>query len=179
MPGKRKRIFTYDETLDISSVYGVFRFGILPANDAKLKKAFGIAEERLFCARYSGGIARYEGDNYYRAGHDTPGNPWFVSTLWLVQYYIALAEDEKDFERVKPWFDWVSKMALPTGVLSEQINPYTREQISAAPLTWSHSEYVLAVIAYMEKLEQLGVITSKSLIMERNKEVDNGETHIG
>ncbi len=172
-------IFTYDETLDISSVYGVFRFGILPANDAKLKKAFGIAEERLFCARYSGGIARYEGDNYYRAGHDTPGNPWFVSTLWLVQYYIALAEDEKDFERVKPWFDWVSKMALPTGVLSEQINPYTREQISAAPLTWSHSEYVLAVIAYMEKLEQLGVITSKSLIMERNKEVDNGETHIG
>jgi len=171
-------IFHYDETQDISSVYGVFRFGILSFDDPILKRAFGIVEERLFCSRYSGGIARYEGDNYYRAGHDIPGNPWFITTLWLVQYYIAQAKDEKDFERVKQWFDWVAKMALPTGVLSEQINPYTKAQISAAPLTWSHSEYVLAVIAYLEKLEEIGIRDADSLILERNREADESEKEV-
>ncbi|MFA5831264.1 MAG: glycoside hydrolase family 15 protein [Candidatus Paceibacterota bacterium] len=161
-----------DDTLDVSSAYGVFRFGVLSAEDPLLKRAFGITEERLFCARYSGGIARYEGDNYYRIGHDVPGNPWFVSTLWLVQYYIATAKNEKDFDRVKQWFDWVAGMALPTGVLSEQINPYNKEQISAAPLTWSHSEYVLAVIAYLEKIEELGIWKASNLIVDRNRQAD-------
>jgi GH15 family glucan-1,4-alpha-glucosidase len=171
-------IFHYDDTLDISSVYGVFRFGLLSSEDPILKRAFGVVEERLFCSRYSGGLARYEGDNYYRSGHDVPGNPWFVSTLWLVQYYIALAKDEKDFERVKQWFAWVAGMALSTGVLSEQINPYTKAQISAAPLTWSHSEYVLAVIAYLEKLEELGIHKADSIILERNREADKDEKEI-
>jgi oligosaccharide amylase len=154
---KKNGEFIYDNTIDISNVYGMFRFGLLEANDPILAKAFGIAEERLSCLRYSGGIARYEGDNYYRIGHDVPGNPWFVTTLWLVQYYIASAKEEKDLERVKKWLDWVVGCALSSGVLSEQINPYNKEQISAAPLTWSHSEFVLAVIAYLEKLEELGV----------------------
>jgi oligosaccharide amylase len=168
-------VFHYDDTLDMSSAYGMFRFGVLLPEDPILRKAFALTEERLFCSRYSGGIARYEGDNYYRSGHDTPGNPWFVTTLWIVQYYIALAKDEKDFERVKQWFEWVSGMALPTGVLSEQVNPYTKEQISAAPLTWSHSEYVLAVIAYLEKLEELGMRKASSLMLERNREADARE----
>jgi GH15 family glucan-1,4-alpha-glucosidase len=171
----KEGVFTYDDTLDISSVYGIFRFGILAPEDPILKRAFGITEERLFCSRYSGGLARYEGDNYYRVGHDVPGNPWFVTTLWLVQYYIALAKEDKDFDRVKLWFDWVAGMAMPSGVLSEQINPYTRAQISAAPLTWSHSEYVLAVIAYLEKQEELGIRKADSLILERNREADADE----
>jgi len=149
--------FIFDNTIDISSVYGIFRFGILEANDPLLKKAFAITEERLFCSNYFGGIVRYEGDNYYRTGLDVPGNPWFITTLWLVQYYIATAKEEKDFDRVKQWFEWVAKAALPTGVLSEQVDPYTGNQISAAPLTWSHSEYVLTVMAYLQKLEDLGI----------------------
>ncbi|MCI0542197.1 glycoside hydrolase family 15 protein [bacterium] len=146
-----------DKTIDISSVYGVFRFGIIAPDDPILKRAFNITEEKLFCSRYSAGFARYEGDNYYRAGDDIPGNPWFVTTLWAVQYYIATAKEEADFSRVRQWFDWVVSLAPPSGVLSEQINPYTKEQISASPLTWSHSEYVLAVMAYLEKLEELGI----------------------
>ena len=146
-----------DKTIDISSVYGVFRFGVLSADDPILRKAFDITEERLFCSSYSAGLARYEGDNYYRFGSDVPGNPWFISTLWAVQYYIASAKDESGLVRVRAWFEWIVSLALPSGVLSEQINPYTKEQISAAPLTWSHSEFVLAVIAYLEKLEELGV----------------------
>jgi len=157
MFNSEKGIIMNDDTVDISNVYGVFHFEVLPSDDVRLKKAFAITEERLFCARYSGGLARYEGDNYYRTGYDTPGNPWFVSTLWLVQYYIASAKEERDLDRVKKWFEWVVDAALPSGVLSEQLNPYTKEPVSAAPLTWSHSEYVLAVIAYLKKIEDLGV----------------------
>lgn len=148
---------TPDGTIDISSVYGIFRFGVLPADDPMVRKTFAITEERLFCQRCSGGFARYEGDNYYRTGSDIPGNPWFIATLWAVQYYIAIAKEEEDLNRVKKWFDWIVSLAPASGVLSEQINPYTKEQISAAPLTWSHSEFVLAVIAYLEKLEELGI----------------------
>jgi len=149
--------FVYDNTLDISSAYGIFRFGILEPNDPKLKKALGITEERLYCTRYWGGLARYEGDNYCRTGYDIPGNPWFVTTLWMIQYYIATAKEEHDLDRVKQWFEILQQAALPTGILSEQINPYTKQQISAAPLTWSHAEFVLAVIQYMKKLEEFGV----------------------
>ena len=161
-----------DDTLDVSSAYGIFRFGVLSPDDPRLKKAMAITEERLFCARYSGGIARYDGDNYYRVGHDVPGNPWFVTTLWIVQYYIATAQSEKDFDRVKQWFTWVVEAALPSGVLSEQINPYTRAQISAAPLTWSHSEYVLAIIAYLGKIEELGISKASNLMVEQNRQAD-------
>ncbi len=148
---------TKDKIVDISSVYGVFRFEVLKQDDPILKKAFNIVEEKLFCARYSAGFARYEGDRYYRVGDDIPGNPWFVATLWAVQYYIATAKEEAALARVRQWFDWVVSLTPPSGVLSEQIDPYTKEQLSAAPLTWSHSEYVLAVIAYLEKLEELGI----------------------
>jgi GH15 family glucan-1,4-alpha-glucosidase len=161
-------VFEYDETVDISSAYGIFRFGLLKPEDPILQKAFSVTNERLCCSRYGSGLARYEGDNYYRSGHDIPGNPWFISTLWFVQYHIALAKDEKDFDKVKEWFDWISKMALATGVLSEQINPYTKEQISAAPLTWSHSEYVLAVIAYLKKLEELGIHKASNIVLEKD-----------
>jgi len=156
-----------DKTIDISSVYGAFYFGVFPKDDPRMKRAFAIAEEKLSCARYSGGFARYEGDRYYRSGDDIPGNPWFVTTLWMVQYSIAVAREEKDIERVREWFNWVVSLAPPSGVLSEQLNPYTKEQISASPLTWSHSEYVLAVIAYLEKLEDLGICLACAPIPNR------------
>ena len=53
--------------------------------------------------------------------------------------------------------EWVASHALSSGILPEQLNPYTGEPISATPLVWSHSEFVTAVMTYMEKLEQLGV----------------------
>jgi len=35
------------------------------------------------------------------------------------------------------------------------MHPDTREQLSTAPLVWSHAEYVLAVQAYLEKVKEL------------------------
>jgi len=51
--------------------------------------------------------------------------------------------------------NWTVKNALPSGVLPEQLNPYTGEPVSATPLLWSHAEYVLAVCEYVSKVQEL------------------------
>lgn len=147
----------YDYTLDMSSAYGVFEFGVLPIDDPRLTQMIKHIENRLVCKTGVSGVARYEGDRYYRSVHDVPGNPWFITTLWLAQYYIERAKKESDFGEVHKWLAWVTKYAIPSGVLSEQIHPYTGAQLSAAPLTWSHSEYVATIVKYLNRLEELGI----------------------
>jgi GH15 family glucan-1,4-alpha-glucosidase len=146
-----------DNTLDMSSAYGVFSFGILPANDPRLKRAFETSVRRLSQGISIGGIARYEGDEYYRTEREATGNPWAITTLWYAEYLIANAKHENDFDRIREIFTWVAKRALPSGVLSEQFAPSNGVQISAAPLTWSHAAYVTAILKYLDRLEDMGV----------------------
>ncbi|MEK7531580.1 MAG: glycoside hydrolase family 15 protein [Patescibacteria group bacterium] len=146
-----------DSTIDISSPYGVFNFGVLEAGDLRLKKSFDNAKAKLGANIGIGGIARYEGDGYYRAKDNTPGNPWIITTLWVAEYDIAKAQTESDFEKVREVFSWVARYALPSGMLPEQLNPDTGEQISASPLVWSHAEYVNAILKYLDRLEELGI----------------------
>ena len=144
-----------DKTLDMSSIYSIYAFNVLDANDPRVKKSIQKVEEKLVGKTKVGGLPRYENDKYYQTGPDP--NPWFITTLWLAQYYVKAAQTEKDLEEVKKWLAWSARYALPSGILSEQVNPYTEEQISAAPLTWSHSEFIITVTQYLEKLEELGV----------------------
>jgi GH15 family glucan-1,4-alpha-glucosidase len=146
-----------DETVDISSVYGVYKFGVYKYDDPILKKAFKVAEEKLGLKTEIGGIARFEGDVYHLKGGNVPGNPWFITTLWLSQYYCEFIKNEQDIAEYVKRFGWVVKYATKSGILSEQIDAFTGEQLSAAPLTWSHAEYVITVIKYLEKLEELGI----------------------
>jgi GH15 family glucan-1,4-alpha-glucosidase len=148
---------TFDKTLDASSVYGVFLFEVLPHDDPRLARAFELTVKRLSYGIPAGGIARYEGDNYYRTDRESAGNPWIVTTLWYAEYLIANAKSDKDLDHVRDIFSWVTKHMQPSGILSEQLNPQTGEQVSVAPLTWSHSGYVTAVIKYLNKLEELGI----------------------
>lgn len=147
----------YDRTIDSSSAYGVFMFGVLPPEDDRLQKAMKFTKERLTVHTPVGGIARYEGDKYFQSGDDQPGNPWFITTLWYTQYAIALAKNDHDLDLVREELNWAERNALRSGVMSEQLNPYTGAQLSAAPLTWSHSEYIRTVIMYMKKLGELGI----------------------
>lgn len=148
---------TRDETIDVSSFFGIFRFGVLPADDERMKKAFKVLEEKLATSIPVGGCARYIGDKYYEISTDVPGNPWFIAYLWLLQYKIALIKNEKELAPINEGLKWVVKYALPSGILSEQLHPYTGEQLSVSPLTWSHGEFVTTVIDYLEKLEALGI----------------------
>lgn len=146
-----------DATLDVSSIYGVFAFGVLDIDDPRLTRAIKEVESRLVVHTEVGGVARYEGDIYFRSVSGVPGNPWFITTLWLAQYYIAVAKKEADFASVHRLLAWAVKYAARSGVLSEQLHPYTGEQLSATPLTWSHSEYVMTIVKYLDRMEELGI----------------------
>ncbi len=147
----------HDEAVDASSFYGMFRFGVLDLNDERLKKSYLTFKSRLSCLEGVGGFARFEGDKYYQASSGTPGNSWLITALWIAQYLIAKAKREADFEEAKKWINWAADRALPSGILSEQVNPATGEQISAAPLSWSHAEFVTTIIYYLERLEELEI----------------------
>lgn len=158
--------FVRDNTVDISSVYGIINFNVLKANDEMVLNSINAVEEKLMCNSKIGGIARYEADQYHRISDDikkVPGNPWFITYLWLADYYIMKANSKNDLVKAVEIMDWVNKRALPTGVLAEQIDPYSGEPISVSPLTWSHATFVLTVLRYLDKLEELGICKACSV----------------
>ena len=144
----------YDRTIDISSVYGVFAFGILPPGDPKLSRGWDRAVRELSQGISTGGIARFENDDYYRIEGPSTGNPWIITTLWYAEYLIANAKTSADLDRVREIFSWVTRHAQTSGVLSEQLHPQTGEQVGAAPLTWAHGEYVAAILKYLDKMKE-------------------------
>jgi GH15 family glucan-1,4-alpha-glucosidase len=146
-----------EPTVDASSVYGIFAFGVLQPTDHRLKKAFHQSAQLLTIQTEVGGIARYVGDTYYRTTEHAPGNPWILTTLWFAQYYAAIAKTNSDLDHVVENLSWAVSHAFPSGVLSEQLDPYTGKRLSAAPLTWSHAEFVRTVFAYLDALERLGI----------------------
>lgn len=146
-----------NNTVDMSSVYGIYKFGVLDKNDPKLNKAMKLTVDRLSVKTPIGGIARYDGDKFMRKNNEVPGNPWFITTAWYTQYLTEFLEKEADLPDLVKQFTWFVERALPSGVMSEQLDANNGEPLSATPLTWSHAEYVSAVIGYLEKLEDLGI----------------------
>jgi len=144
-----------DETFDASSVYGIYQFGVLPPTDERVRSNFDLFKKRLKCDTPIGGYARYEGDAYYKVREDVPGNPWFIISLWLAEYYIACASSQEELKPAIEIFEWVEKLTMDTGILSEQIHPDTGVPLSVAPLTWSHAGFVIAIDKYLEKLDLL------------------------
>lgn len=169
-----------DTTLDISSAYGVFEFGVLDARDIRISKSMEKCDEHLLCKTAIGGYARYTNDQYYRVDRSgsVPGNPWFITTLWTAEYHIQLAKvaDDDHLKKAVDIFEWVHSHAMDTGILAEQLNPHTGECLSVSPLTWSHAGYVIAVNKYLEKLDELGIcsmcnppkLREKQELVERN-----------
>lgn len=148
---------SYDKTIDASTFYALFHFGVLPPRDPRMLRAAEIMVEKLSSPIPAGGIARYEGDRYYEVTSDVPGNPWIITTLWMIQYEISKAKNENDLKPLNERLGWVVRHALPSGILPEQLHPLNGDHLSVSPLTWSHAEYVLTVVQYLEKLEELGI----------------------
>ena len=149
-----------DTTLDMSSAYGVFQFGVLDSDDERIESSMNTCMDRLSLKTASGGHARYTNDYYYRIDKEgTPGNAWFITTLWLAEYYIHKAYNKKMLQPALDIFNWVASHALETGVLSEQIHPHNSGPVSVAPLTWSHAGFIIAINKYLEKLDNLGICT--------------------
>ncbi len=142
-----------DETID-SSLCSVFQFGMLSADDERVVRTMQIMEKTLWVHTDVGGMSRYENDYYHQVTSDlsqAQGNPWFICTLWLAQYRIASAKTIDDLRKALPLLEWAHNHALPSGVMAEQVNPFTSEPLSVSPLTWSHAELVSTVRWYVGK----------------------------
>lgn len=146
-----------DMTID-ASITGLYQFGIFAADSDEIRRTMDAIEGRLWVKTQVGGVARYENDYYHQVSHDianVPGNPWFICVCWLAEYRIARAHTEDDLHEALELLEWVRARALPSGVLAEQVDPYTDAPLSVSPLTWSHAEYVQAIRWYVGKHRRL------------------------
>ena len=89
-----------------------------------------------------GGVWRLEG----RAG--TGSIPARVRDV-LARRVDRLPEDARDI------LEWAAGHALPSGVMAEQVHPYTNEPLSVSPLTWSHATLVLTVHEYLARQREI------------------------
>ncbi len=148
---------TVDTVLD-SAIHGLWRFGMYPPDDERIADTMRAIADQLSNKAETGGIARYTDDYYFRVESDTskvPGNPWFLCTLWLAQWYIATARSPDDLKPARAMIDWAVAHQLPGGLLSEQLDPHTGAPLSVSPLTWSHAEFIVTVDEYCRKTESL------------------------
>jgi GH15 family glucan-1,4-alpha-glucosidase len=132
----------FDNTLDVSSLYGAWRFGLFGANDEMITQTTSRIEQVLLDQSPTKGSPRYEHDNYFASSPAYQGNPWFVTTLWLAQYYAGSGRDDE----AKRLVDWALSLQLPSGMLSEQVEPSTGVPLSVTPLVWSHAELINTIL---------------------------------
>ena len=144
--------YTLDMTID-SALFALSELAALPIEDPHLTSTLDQVAQRLWVQTDVGGVARYENDYYHQIEKtDTqrvPGNPWFICTLWLARYHILRAKEPGELGRAKELIEWAASHAFVSGVMAEQLHPYTGEPLSVSPLTWSHAAYVRTVNEYI------------------------------
>lgn len=147
-PGKQqfaRSIEPLDEKAD-ASVLLALKLGLVPWEDHKAKATVDRIERTLWSEPH-GGLARYEGDQYF--GEE---NPWIICTLWLAEAKLAYG----DRARARGLIQWVVDHASPTMMLPEQVDARTGEATSVTPLVWSHSTFVDVVNKYRRTVEGAG-----------------------
>jgi len=141
-----------------SSLFGLFEFGVLPADDRRVMRTMQAVSEQLSIKTSVGGIARYMNDTYFQQSNDLeriPGNPWIICTLWVANFQIATAKTLSDLAEPRRTLEKAASFAIEGGNLPEQVHPETGAPLSVAPLTWSHATFAATVCKYVQKLEQL------------------------
>lgn len=129
-------------TIDVSSVFGSFLFGLFPLDSHELTSSVDTVKEVFGVNNGAIGLPRYENDDYRRTNSTVTGNWWFITSLWLAQYYIEAGNLDDAYNII----NWVQRSSLATGMMSEQIDPVSQEIISPAPLTWTHAEFVSTLL---------------------------------
>lgn len=133
---------TYDNVVDISSLYGPYMYAGLPLDDKRLLATAAAVEKKLNNATPNGGVIRYEGDNYFRTKTQYSGNPWIVCSMWYAQYLIGTGNRGQAEALLK----WAVDRQLPSGALSEQFDPESGSPLGVTPLVWSHAELINSLL---------------------------------
>jgi len=148
---------TRDPVVD-ASLYGLAAWGCIPNSDPRLVATMEAVERELWVKTPIGGLARYQADYYHRVTENVkqvPGNPWFVTTLWQAEWYIDIAQCAADLGRAAELLEWAAGQALPSGILPEQLDPFSGAPLSVAPLTWSHAAFIRVVDRLQTALQRL------------------------
>lgn len=135
----------FHDRIDSSSFYGAFMFGLFDLHSDEVRQSYDTLKQQLVPDPSIVGVPRYENDKYNVVDPASIGNPWFISTLWMAQYHMEI--DQKD--QADTYIQWTVDRMTKTGVLPEQINPYSRDFISVAPLVWSQAELVNTLLDHV------------------------------
>ncbi len=112
---------TVDMVID-SAICGLWRFGMYAPDESRMTETMAAIRDQLSNNAATGGLARYKDDYYFKVENDTkktPGNPWFICTLWMAQWYIAVAKTPQDLKPARDIINWVVAYQIPGGLLSE------------------------------------------------------------
>ncbi|HET6420862.1 MAG TPA: glycoside hydrolase family 15 protein [Geobacteraceae bacterium] len=153
-----------------SSMWGLFAFGLFAADDPRIMATMNVLRKKLLVQTEVGGMARYENDSYYRVDPQLPGNPWFISTLWLADHLMATARSEEDMSAAADMLSWAARFALPSGVLAEQLHPFTGKPLSVSPLAWSHATFIASTQRLIRGLGKLKICPECGLPMIGRRE---------
>lgn len=131
----------FDATLDSSSLYGAFMYGLFDIESEQIRSSVETArtvfeKDSLY--------TRFVGDDYY-GGASAP-NLWPFVSLWMAE--IALERDE--VKVAEPIVKAVLKLRSASGMMPEQVDPVTKLSTSLSPLVWSHAELISALIDYSQ-----------------------------
>ncbi len=153
--------YDQDPTID-ASMYALWYFGMFEVDDPRIERTMAAVRNALWCNTGEGGLARYENNSYQRVAPPpgapaTPGNPWFVCTMWYAQYLIAVAKGRDDLDKAFDMILWATERCLPSGVMAEQVDPYSGKPLSVSPLTWSHAAYITTVLEYLDRQSELNL----------------------
>lgn len=124
-----------------SSLAAIWFTGMFAVDHPLVKNTMQHIEKTLWLKTSIGGIARKQNDKYLSVDDDLPGNPWFISTLWLAQYWIKSGQ----IDLASKYLNWVIEHVDFTGLIAEQAHPYFGTGLSSKPLSWSHAELINTV----------------------------------
>ncbi|QRN04089.1 glucoamylase [Legionella sp. MW5194] len=114
-------------------------------------------------------FGRYPGDTYDGYRNDGEGNPWYILTATMAEYYYTLGDmlplTQANGPLIKQYFeegnaylilvkDYASDLNL-----SEQINLYTGNPQGANSLTWSYVATLRAIILQQKLATKLGELS--------------------
>jgi GH15 family glucan-1,4-alpha-glucosidase len=134
----------FDNTLDISSLYGPYMHTKLGLENEMIRNTARAVESRLLNSSPGGGVIRYEHDGYFLRSPQYKGNPWIVCTAWLAQYYIS----NNRHDEARTLLEWMYAKQSSTGILSEQYDAESGNPIGVMPLVWSHAELANTILDY-------------------------------
>jgi len=158
VPGQGRENFTQDLTLDCS-LFSLVHFGVLEVDDPRMIATATAVSDQLWVKTPVGGLARFQGDvSMYSADsvpQDIPGDPCVYTTLWMAENQIARAQTVEEIKQAIPVLEWAVSNAGRTGFFSDILRPFPISEKRVRPSIESHAEFVIAVIRYLEKLENL------------------------